>query len=454
MAIFQVKDCDNIRETFIGANSTTVTLGGAAQESHPLNSKYAAGDTFWGTGRTLGTGEESIGLWTYNGTTCTQTAVYKSSNGGAPVSFSSGGVGEIFVDVPGRAMVHLNTLEISVVSAATCDIGAAQGLFVALSGTTGPITDFGSTTRDQYRIVRHSGSTLIHDATKLILKGGRNRVTAANDIGVYKQDSAGNWREVLYDPSAPAREVLTAARTYYVRTDGGDPNTGLVNSAGGAFLTIGKALSVVSALDLNTFAVTIQVAAGTYTGLVTLNAPFIGGGTVQLLGDTVTPSNVVISGVTVILSDRATLNIGGFKITGGFQGINVSNKATLNITGKMEYGACSGQHMFCYYGGLILITAAYTISGSTGIHWLAREDGIIVCAGLTVTLSGTPAFSGAFAYSTYGGTLEVNGNTFTGSGTGPRFGADFGGGIITGGAGINYFPGNSAGSTSSPGWYQ
>lgn len=192
MAQFRTRD--NTRESFTGANSTTITLGGAAQYSRSFaGAGFGAGDTFFGTAR--GGAEICVGLFTYNTTTIAQTTPKYSSNSNAAVTFSSGNACEVFNDVPAYVLELLNLTEISVNSATTCDIGgtAVEGAKVLISGTT-TITSFG-TGIDKLRFVRFSGAlTLTHNATSLILPGAANITTIAGDTAVFMSDSSGNWR--------------------------------------------------------------------------------------------------------------------------------------------------------------------------------------------------------------------------------------------------------------------
>jgi hypothetical protein len=193
MAQFRVIDFDNVRETFIGAGST-ITKGGAAAYSRSLaGAGMTAGDTTWMVARAGA--EISLGIFTDNGTTVSQTTVWYSSNSNNPVSFSSGAAGEIFCDAPARLFEHINLIEISVSSATTCDIGgtAVHGAKVVISGTT-TITSLG-TGAHKLRYVRFSGAlTLTHHATSLILPGGLNITTAAGDCAIFLSDGSGNWR--------------------------------------------------------------------------------------------------------------------------------------------------------------------------------------------------------------------------------------------------------------------
>ena len=258
------------------------------------------------------------------------------------------------------------------------------------------------------------------------------------------------------------RELLTANRIYYIRTDGSDANAGLVDNAAGAFLTIQKAINVVRTLDLGGFAVTIQVRSGTYNAGVSLNAPFVGG-TVALVGDTTTPSNVVISTTNsngiVVAGFGSQLSVGGFKfqtITAG-SGLLALAGGVVNITGKVEFGAMAngsnGHHMYMQTG-VINITSAYTISGSAQSHWFAAHGGAIFANnGLAITLTGTPAFSITFAWGDRGGILDVYGNSFSGSATGSRYVSAGNSVVFVNGGGASYLPGSAAGSLVNGGQY-
>ncbi|QUL57577.1 hypothetical protein KDC22_14500 [Paenibacillus tritici] len=82
--------------------------------------------------------------------------------------------------------------------------------------------------------------------------------------------------------NTPLVSATSADITYYVRTDGNDSNTGLANTAAGAFKTIGKAISVVPR-NVNHF-ITINVAPGTYAEIIDLSG-FSGSGQILVTGD-------------------------------------------------------------------------------------------------------------------------------------------------------------------------
>ena len=83
--------------------------------------------------------------------------------------------------------------EVSLASAGTTDIGAANSNNVQITGTTA-ITNFGTAANGVTRELRFAGAlTLTHNATSLILPGGANITTAAGDTGTAKSLGFGNW---------------------------------------------------------------------------------------------------------------------------------------------------------------------------------------------------------------------------------------------------------------------
>ncbi|TJV70352.1 MAG: hypothetical protein E5X76_20165 [Mesorhizobium sp.] len=258
--------------------------------------------------------------------------------------------------------------------------------------------------------------------------------------------------------STVIREVLTANRTYYVRTDGNNNNSGLVNNSGGAFLTIQKAIDTVAMLDLSVYNVTIQCGTGTGgTAGLTLKS-FGGAGTVTLQGDTATPSNVTISTInaTCIAANGVSGKwvVAGFKLVAATSGYGISATGGSRIdVGVVEFGACATAHVDAEQFAVVTFLSNYTISGGSTRHWFVTTGALIQCVSLTITLTGTPAFSSAFLIASRDGGALISGNTFTGSATGSRYSVTYTAWADVAGAGATYLPGNAAGSTSSGGTY-
>lgn len=258
---------------------------------------------------------------------------------------------------------------------------------------------------------------------------------------------------------APYRTPATADVSLFVNgSTGSDSNPG---TSALPFATISAALTAMLSYDGNGFAGAINVAAGTYTGATVISSPFFGFSSVSLVGDTTTPSNVVInttSATCITVQNQASIRIRGFKLTnsgsGFFSGIDSLKLANVTIDGNMNYGSVTGDHLQAANTGYIEIDSNYSITGGSGFaHWATRANGTLVCEGRLITLSGTPSFGAGFADCTVNGNQRVGGNTFSGSGTGKHFRVISEGVLFTNFVSANtYLPGNANGSWDGTGY--
>ena len=254
------------------------------------------------------------------------------------------------------------------------------------------------------------------------------------------------------------REKLTGTRTYYVRPDGSDSNDGLSDSAGGAFLTIQKAINVVfGELDLGAFDVTIQLADGTYTTGCNVTAPRLGTGTVTIQGNAAQPENVIVTAASAgcfRATAAAALVVRDMELrtTGAVHALVALLGGHIQF-GNIRFGSCGGVHVRAEIGGLVEAVGDYSIVAAAASHFSTGLAGVIRVMSQSVTLTGTPAFSSAFAQGTTGGQTVLVGNTFSGAATGKRYDVILNAAVNVGGAGVNYLPGSAAGTTATGGQY-
>ncbi len=228
-------------------------------------------------------------------------------------------------------------------------------------------------------------------------------------------------------------ELLTADRNYYVRTDGNDSNTGLVNTSGGAFLTINRAIAATSALFQGAYSVTINIADGTYPVLVlATSAPKY-----KIVGNVVNPENVILPRIWV---DRSTVQIAGVTLT---EGVDMSTGAHVYMHDCRTAYISTFTNSICY---------AETIKVLAGSDVFARAGYFSVLELYGVDIPTSVSFSGSFAAATAGGRVEFDDQP-TGTATGKRYEVTGNGFIETYGGGASFLPGSVAGTTATGGQY-
>lgn len=258
------------------------------------------------------------------------------------------------------------------------------------------------------------------------------------------------------------RELLAANRTYYVRTDGSDSNNGLANTSGGAFLTVQKALDAAARLDFSGFKVTISVGAGTFSGRAII--PLAVGQTdvskLEITGvgaTTILTSSGAFTNATVYCGvPGAGATIANVKVQntiGSSQGcaLNVENSGQITIGSTVEIGATGWIAARAATNGVLKFTAGATVSGDATNIFGAQFGGYIEIAG-TFAL-GTRTVTQTAAATNTGVIFSPGGTSFTGTVTGSRYSASANGVLNTSAGGASFFPGSSAGATSSGGQY-
>lgn len=131
-------------------------------------------------------------------------------------------------------------------SATTLDLGALSTSKVRITGTT-TISSFGTATSGIARWLRFAAATpLVYNAASMILPGGANITTAANDTALAISLGSGNWEVHQYQRAAqpPSGTVIQVAQQLYTTYATGTTvlpydNTTPTNQEGDQYISFG-----------------------------------------------------------------------------------------------------------------------------------------------------------------------------------------------------------------------
>lgn len=262
------------------------------------------------------------------------------------------------------------------------------------------------------------------------------------DGGVTSLDGR-HWRKV-----DATRQLLTANTTFYVRKDGSNTNTGTINDAAGAWLTIQYGLDWIGAhIDRAEFAVIVQVGDGTYAENVVLPGMVGGGRLAQaqaiIQGNAANHSAVLIQPA----SFQAVVGVGtntGWLIKNlklaapGSQAVYADYMSVIALDGVV-LGDCNIQAHATNIGAFVeFINNPYQTTGTFLAHAAAINGGQVLWqATATCSPIGTPVCNASWLQARAGGIIDCSSaGIFTGlvaSGTGNKFDISYGGIIRTSG---------------------
>ncbi|MEK4042004.1 hypothetical protein MHH49_31055 [Paenibacillus sp. FSL F4-0122] len=244
-----------------------------------------------------------------------------------------------------------------------------------------------------------------------------------------------NWNSKPNLATTP--QQTTADITYYVRTDGNDGNTGLANTAGGAFKTISKAVSMIP--KIVNHAVVINVGAGTYPEQVII-AGFSGSGYITVSGDAAASTSRSVN-IFTVYRNPIQITVKGFNITSTTTtALYVEGCANVILQYLNIVGSATGQLGIQVHSSKVFINAS-VISNRT-----AAMQAVINGEIISDSNSGTGNYDAANAGS--GGKVTLTGSKPAGINETSAGGTIFDGGGVINPWGDNTLTSRSAGRAS------
>lgn len=294
--------------------------------------------------------------------------------------------------------------------------------------------------------------------------GGTNcvKVYPQQALIVFKEN--GTWKR--FPPEQRWGLPAGGAQFFIDNVLGNDASDGLAAGTGAFASWNGFISALFNFVDTQQRTVNVQLAAGQSWSNFVLTGNVVGGGTIMLdlNGNTLTGTGGVNGNALTVNSAPNAGNLanaiifvrnGTITCSGGAGGIVVVG-GLAGIYDLMTMGSCPGGAHFIADSPLSRLTSPfdYTISGGAAYHEQASNGGHLDFDQVsTVTLTGTPNFTQAFAYALVNGMI-VSRKTYVGSGaTGIRYQSDLNGTINSGNVGPNHFPGNVAGFVGRGGGY-
>jgi hypothetical protein len=246
------------------------------------------------------------------------------------------------------------------------------------------------------------------------------------------------------------REVLAAEKTLNV-------------GAAQTYTTGQAAVDYALTIETQGYDVILQLADASLSGAIEVNGPLKGGGRLYIRGDTSTPGNRILTNATntdtLHVRDGAFVYVEGIKFTatGGTSAncLRTSFGGTITVNADCTFGTTTGYHLVNGAGGTIFLLSSYSIDGDALGHWLlSTATGLSIQGGITITLTGTPAWTNEFVQLRVGASCRCWTVTFSGSATGRRFLIEPGAILDTNGTDPNtYFPGDTPGVIEYNGVY-